>query len=254
MATEIATQEQIAEYESQLAGINELLVASPEDASLLELKKDMEELLALSKSSLEGNDQQESSTDAASVTEGEVAAGPASTGAGDPDSLDDLELPTTLPQAVQSPGARKSFASAYNSHVDVNLEEAMEKGAAQAAAASADEASPDDNQKKSKKKEKIKDFVLPPHLIPNEGDSEAELNRKRRAAKALKNKWRQRKKEVESTNKQKSWQSFQKKAKRKGGDDGESIFSTKDGVSDRVGVVSKKTMTEFGSRKRHKHT
>jgi hypothetical protein len=52
MADEIATPEQIAEYESQLANINSLLEASPDDDSLLALKSDMEELLALSKASL----------------------------------------------------------------------------------------------------------------------------------------------------------------------------------------------------------
>ncbi|KAG7347348.1 hypothetical protein IV203_016053 [Nitzschia inconspicua] len=240
MATEIATKEQIAEYESQLAGINELLAATPEDESLLELKRDMEELLALSKASLE-NQQSEATSDHSQEEDPEaaLAAAGASSESG---SLDDLELPT-------------SFAT--NPDSDFSLIEAMQNGAAQAAAASAgEEALSDDNNnnnKKSKKKDKIKDFVLPPHLVPNEGDSEAERNRKRRAAKALKNKWRERKKELESTNKQKSWQSFQKKTKRKG-EDGGSIFSTKDGVTDRVGVVSKKQMTEFGSRKRHKHT
>lgn len=136
------------------------------------------------------------------------------------------------------------------------LAEATMNGAAAAAAALPDGASGNDDGKKpsSKKRDKVKDFALPAHLVPNEADSEAERNRKRRAAKALKNKWRQHKKEVESTNKQKSWQSFQKKsAMRRGDNDGGSIFATKDGASDRVGVVSKKQLTEFGSRKRHKH-
>ncbi|KAG7367977.1 hypothetical protein IV203_030720 [Nitzschia inconspicua] len=252
MATEIATKEQIAEYESQLAGINELLAATPEDESLLELKRDMEELLALSKASLK-NQQSEATSDQLQEEDPDaaIAAAGASSESG---SLDDLELPTSFATAAaQLP---ETDAGTANPDSDFSLIEAMQNGAAQAAAASAGEEGLSDdnnNNKKSKKKDKIKDFVLPPHLVPNEGDSEAERNRKRRAAKALKNKWRERKKEVESTNKQKSWQSFQKKTKRKG-EDGGSIFSTKDGVTDRVGVVSKKQMTEFGSRKRHKHT
>jgi survival-of-motor-neuron-related-splicing factor 30 len=100
----------------------------------------------------------------------------------------------------------------------------------------------------SKKLKKVKDFVLPDHLVPNEGDTDAERNKKRRAAKALKNKWRLQKKEIESNNRQKSWQSFQRKSSSSSG----SIFATKEGLDDRVGVVSKKQLTEFGARKRHK--
>ena len=115
---------------------------------------------------------------------------------------------------------------------------AVSTGAAAAASTSDDVA----NAKAKKKKQKLKDFVLPPHLVPNEADSEAEKNRKRRAAKKLKNKWREKKKELESNNRQASWQSFQKKSKRK---DTSSIFSTREG---------EKEMTQFGARKRHKHS
>ena len=102
---------------------------------------------------------------------------------------------------------------------------------------------------KKKKKKKLKDFVLPDHLIPLDTDTEAERNKKRRTAKALKSKWREQKKQIESEQKQKSWQSFQKKTKKRGKD--ESIFSTQEGVADRVGVISKKQMTD--NRKRQKH-
>jgi len=101
-----------------------------------------------------------------------------------------------------------------------------------------------------KKKLKIKDFEIPEHLKPKEGDTEAETNKKRRAVKKLKNKWREKKKEVESTQKQQSWQSFQSKKKRKD----KSIFATQEGSNARVGVISANSMTEFGERKRHKHT
>ena len=53
MADEESTSaQQIAEYESQLAGIVELLKESPDDESLLALKKDMEELLELSRANI----------------------------------------------------------------------------------------------------------------------------------------------------------------------------------------------------------
>jgi survival of motor neuron-related-splicing factor 30 len=246
MTSEVATEEQIVEYESQLAGINELLKASPDDTSLLELKRDMEELLELSKASLEGQQpqQQEEESNTCSLGKSGVAAA-SSSGS---ELLDDLMLPGTPPPDSAAHTADPGIDSSYTDSIVV---EAIRNGASVAAAAPPDDTISD--KKKSKKKEHFQDFTLPSYLVPNEADSEAERNKKRRAAKALKNKWRERKKEVESTNKQKSWQSFQKKTKRKGGDDSGSIFATKDGVSDRVGVVSKKQMTEFGSRKRHKH-
>lgn len=247
MASEIATQEQIAEYESQLAGINELLNASPDDAALLELKRDMEELLALSKASLEGNQQQEPSNYSSGIS-GSAAAPSASS----PGTLDDDHLPRGLPTDITA-NAFDVDPNVDSSYADNSFVEAMQNGTSAAAAALPDDTTPSDKKQSKKKEHIIKDFTLPTYLVPNEADSEAERNKKRRAAKALKNKWRERKKEVESTNKQKTWQSFQKKTKRKGGEEVGSIFATKDGVSDRVGVVSKKQMTEFGSRKRHKH-
>ncbi|KAL3922798.1 MAG: hypothetical protein SGILL_002011 [Bacillariaceae sp.] len=253
---EIATPEQIAEYESQLAGINELLEASPSDESLLELKSDMEQLLELSKANLAQQAQQK-----------EGAHNTSESG-----SIEDLPLPPPPPPRQSGETAASDTPASFATDV-VRLEadataaaaaQAVENGAAAAAAALSDDQPPDASSdlvktttvKKSKKlkKEKIEDFVLPAHLIPNETDSEAERNKKRRAAKALKSKYRAKKKEVESNNKQKSWQSFQKKTNKRKKDDGGSIFATKEGVSDRVGVVSKKQMTEFGSRQKHKHT
>jgi survival-of-motor-neuron-related-splicing factor 30 len=240
---EIATPEQIAEYESQLEGINELLEASPGDESLLELKRDMEQLLELSKANLAQQQQNEEGPQHSTST---AATEPADSG-----SLEDLQLP---PPPAPVAAFANDFASlqADASAAATANNAALENGAAAAAAALPDHV-PTQPKKSKPKKEKIEEFVLPAHLVPNEADTEAERNKKRRAAKALKSKWRAHKKEVESNNKQKSWQSFQKKTKRMGKEDGGSIFSTQESVSDRVGVVSKKQMTEFGARKRHKH-
>ena len=99
----------------------------------------------------------------------------------------------------------------------------------------------------------MKDFVVPPHLMINETDSEADKKKKRRALKALKSQHREKRKEVEHEQKQKSWQSFQKKTSNNTGTTGAgSIFATQESVNDRVGVISRKTKTEFGERKRHK--
>lgn len=203
-----ASSDQIKEYETQLADVQALLDASPEDAALLSLKKDLEELLALTTASLPASDAAESTSQV------QVSA---------------VEDSATLDKEPAGPVA--SVATTTST-----------EGAA-AAAAAVDTAP-------KKKKLKLKDFEIPEHLKPKEGDTEAETSKKRRAVKKLKNKWREKKKEVESTKKQQSWQSFQSKKKRK---DQTSIFATQDGSNARVGVISANSMTDFGQRKRHKH-
>lgn len=217
--------EQIAEYEAQLAGIEELLAASPGDESLLVLKKDLEELLELTRANA-GTSTLSSDTD---------------NNAAPQESLPEVA-------GISSPVAERSSHEA----LEDALNQAVEAGATAAAAASSTTSEASSPPKKTKKKTKLKEFVVPQHLMAKENDSEQEKNRKNRALKKLKNKYRHEKKEVESNNKQKSWQSFQKKSSKKTNRDGSSIFSTKDGVKDRVGVVSKKQMTDFSARKRHK--
>jgi survival-of-motor-neuron-related-splicing factor 30 len=223
---EIASAQQITEYESQLAGIDELLAASPTDESLLALKADLVELLRLSRADMNVQQPQQLSQ-ATNIIEPDIS----------------LPSPPRLEIAA--------------------VEQAVSAGAAAAAIATEDDkpssglfqqppqADPGSTKKKTKK---LKDFVVPPHLIVSEGDSEADIKKKRRALKALKSQHREKRKEVEHEHKQKSWQSFQKKKKTSssgvGGSD--SIFSTQDSVNDRVGVISTKRKTEFGQRKRHK--
>jgi len=250
---ETSTVEQIIEYESQLNSIVQLLEASPDDESLLVLKKDMEELitLELSRANIE------SST---------------------PEKLletisDDLPLLPPSPQPVENDTKFKAGGNlsasdiAFASSSELQEETANEvvvppidtaktfnddgsSGGGGATVASIKKAP--HKVKKSKKQKKVKNFTLPSHLIPNDEDTDTERNKKRRAAKSLKDKWRHQKKEIESDNRQKSWQSFQKKTAGKRVDETGSIFATKEGVNDRVGVVSKKELTEFGARKRHK--
>jgi hypothetical protein len=175
-----ASANQISEYETQLADVQELLKASPDDAALLSLKTDLEELLELTRASLQQTlPENESPVETASAVEGSILA----------------PVQETIPAAVAE----------------------------------------------KKKLKMVKDFDVPEHLKPLETDSEKEKNKKYRALKTLKNKWRERKKEVESAKKQQSWQSFQTKKKRQFPAD--SIFATQD--------VSR-SMTEFGQRKRHK--
>jgi len=208
-----ASSEQIKEYEAQLADVEELLKASPVDAALLSLKKDLEELLALTKASLP-------------EPQAPVAA--------ESSSVPQKSTTTETTEVCETEESAPAAAASAPTDTTTTATETADAAAAPPI----------------KKKLKVKDFEIPEHLKPKEGDTEAETNKKRRAVKKLKNKWREKKKEVESTQKQHSWQSFQSKKKRKD----KSIFATQDGSNARVGVISANSMTEFGERKRHKHT
>lgn len=230
---EVATAEQIAEYETQLANIEELLAASPNDESLLALKNDLVELLHLTRASY--------ADASASVTSSYASAA-------DSGALElDLPPPPPLPPS-----------SSLQAALDMTAEQAVAAGAAAAAFATEDDkptttTAPMEGTSEKKKVKMLKDFVVPPHLIVNENDSEADKKRKRRALKALKSQHRERRREVEHEQKQKSWQSFQKKKKvTSTTGTASSIFATQEAVNDRVGVISRKTKTEFSQRKRHK--
>jgi survival-of-motor-neuron-related-splicing factor 30 len=192
--------EQLAEYESQLADVIDLLEASPADESLMNLKADLEELIAITKQSF--------------------AAGQAE-------------------EAIHGEG--QSLASA--------LDAAASKAVSTAVLDDLEHA-PTPSVEPPKKKAKVsKEFDVPKHLIIIDTDTEAEKNRKKRAVKALKSKWREQKKQAESEKKQKSWQNFSKKKVKS-----KSIFSTSDSTDAKVGVVSvSRTLTDQGERKRHKH-
>jgi hypothetical protein len=104
-------------------------------------------------------------------------------------------------------------------------------------------------KKQKKKKQKSDDamlsakFELPSHLVPLESDTPAQKLKKQRTAKALKSKFREKQKEAEHSKRQHDWKSFATKAtggkKRTGVVVGSgSIFSTEEGVNARVGVIS----------------
>eukprot|EP00934_Nitzschia_sp_Nitz4_P005625 Nitzschia sp. Nitz4//scaffold82_size85912//9436//10056//NITZ4_005125-RA/size85912-processed-gene-0.22-mRNA-1//-1//CDS//3329558787//5615//frame0 len=199
------SEEQIAEYKAQLASIEELLQASPDDESLLSLKKDLVELL-------------------------QITAGPAAS------TNEETPQPSNDEPAPEESYPELPMATAA---VPASGEEGQPTETTNASA---------DPPKKKRKKEALGDFVVPPHLITNEQDTEAEKKRKRRALKALKSQHREKRKEYEHEKKQKSWKSFQKKS---GGAGAGSMFRTQESVNDRVGVLSKKQKTEFGQRTRH---
>mmetsp|Transcript_10755 Transcript_10755/g.11525 ORF Transcript_10755/g.11525 Transcript_10755/m.11525 type:complete len:222 (-) Transcript_10755:347-1012(-) len=217
---ETSTVEQIVEYESQLISIVQLLEASPDDESLLVLKKDMEELLELSRATIES----ESSPPQPVESNTQLKA---SDNIYRHPNFKQETATETVPPIDTAKTFNDDGSSGGGGEIVASIKKAPHK------------------VKKSKKQKKVKDFTLPSHLIPNDEDTDTERNKKRRAAKSLKDKWRHQRKEIESDNRQKSWQSFQKKTVGKRVDETGSIFATKEGVNDRVGVVSK-------AKKRHK--
>jgi survival of motor neuron-related-splicing factor 30 len=222
-----STIEQIREYEGQLAEVQGLLDLSPEDTSLLSLKSDLVELIAVTKQTLQ--------TEALALKR---AADDTKTSA----SVFDRAMEAALGQSVGRDEPEPSdTAIPTASFADIVQEAADEVPLT---------IDTSDDQPKKKSKAVKAEFEVPQHLICLDTDTTAERNKKQRALKALKSKWRESKKEAESNSKQKSWQTFQKKKKIKT----DSIFKTGDDSA--VGVVSaggKRQLTEFGERKRHKH-
>jgi survival of motor neuron-related-splicing factor 30 len=216
-------EEHIQEYESQLADVDALLHASPGDPSLLALKSDLLELLSITRQSA-------------------LCSTAASDEPNAPSSVFDLALEAAVETSVGREVASASEAPAAASFADTVQEAAAEAASIPTTIDTAKEAP------KKKSKSVKAEFEVPQHLIPLDTDSAAERSKKQRALKALKSKWRESKKEVESAMKQKSWQSFQKKKKLKSS----SMFKTGEAA---VGVVSAagRQLTDFGERKRHKH-
>lgn len=236
--------ETLQEYESQLSEVIEMLEADPNEESLLQLKKDL--LLLISETKQSGQPQPEEA--------------PA------PHQGSSLTNKTTEHEIQEPPSTTEISAVGGEDGATPNQNENNSKISSSSTTTKSTTAAPQKKTKKSKKSNSVPStFEIPTHLIPLDSDTEAERNRKRRAIKTLKSKWRERVKESTTTKKQKSWQDFVGKGqkKRKNGSKGStwkgvanvggSIFKTEDGVNARVGVIgSGKSMTEFGERKRFK--
>jgi survival-of-motor-neuron-related-splicing factor 30 len=228
--------ESLQEYESQLADVVALLEESPDDEGLQSLKADLKELIAITQQS-QNDTSHGTGAEAASfaavvpsVQHGSVAA--AITAAADKalaDALgetneDDDEFDHNNPRTYEA---------------QVALPDAQTVVANKAAS--------------SKKAISVsKEFEVPSGLVVLDTDTDAEKARKYRAIKSLKTKWRAKKKELETDQKQKSWQSFQKKKK---STTDKSMFATSTERDTKVGVVSvgSRQLTSGGQRKRHKH-
>ena len=105
-------------------------------------------------------------------------------------------------------------------------------------ATATDGSSKKDKHTKYKPVSQPKILVVPDHLRAKDGDTDKERKNKRKRMRSIQNKNRFAKKEIESNNKQASWQNFQTKAtkKLKRGVTGDSQFSTS-GIGGRVGVT-----------------
>jgi len=186
--------DQLAEYESQLSDVEALLQASPEDESLISLKSDLLELINITK--------QSASAPAQSTEED---AKPSSTNVNVFDKALQDAVGTSI-GADFSSETRSAPVAAAAEESSRNFADTVEEAAVAAAGipTSIETASAKEVPKKKSKNPK-QEFEVPKHLLPLDTDTEAERNKKRRAVKALKSKWRESKKEAESAQKQKSW-------------------------------------------------
>jgi survival of motor neuron-related-splicing factor 30 len=234
---------ELAEYMSQLSDVEALLQQSPDDEALVSLKNDLLELIEITRGA--GTDQ---------ASRPDVGSAPS------PDGADQGGEPPNKKGQKRSRWGLASENSTTNQGSGGMMTSTAVSGAGTAGPSTIPEEyfdmpatnDTDDNaaansaSKKGKKSLALPDtFEIPAHLIPLESDTDKERNRKRRTIKALKSKWKEQKKEAESSLKQKSWQSFQKKSigrSKAGVSAGESssIFSTAVGEdgSTKVGVVS----------------
>ena len=212
---------ELDDAKEQLKEVRELLAADPNNSEFLTLEVNLLELINILSADTEPSVSEDNQNGSENVTEEEESPPEAITGSWAPVSIDD-ETKTSLVQNGKD----------VNDAAEVNKEKTKKK-------------------KKSKDKELSAKFEVPETLVILESDSVAEKNRKKRAVKALKNKFREKQKEQESTAKQHSWQSFQKK-KRPGIRQGDSIWATSEDIDGKVGVVGKRDKSEYAERKRLK--
>lgn len=203
------SSDQLQEYQSQLADIEELLEDDPTDESLLKLKADLVELIALTQEEA-GEPASEERPTVLTVTE---------------------VIPTETVERLPLSDADGISQSQVDTATTTTTETTTKPAWSVTEAVGAVQGEP-----ARKKLKKIKEFEIPAHLQILETDTEKEKNKKKRTLKSLRSKHREKQREYESLKKQQSWQSFNKKASKKSGTS--SIFATQDGVHSKVGVVS----------------
>ncbi|KAL3811022.1 hypothetical protein ACHAXA_010283 [Cyclostephanos tholiformis] len=262
---------------SQLAEVNGLIAADPDDPTLRQLREDLLQLIALEEQE-SAEHRQEPPLESTDVEPPFLGMGKAGTPVeeiqhGDSATVDKTssfytaqgkfmehiivsneaiaeapDLGSFQPVYSKSHLALKSGDDdAYADHAGLNVKnDATNTNPTKTATTTTNQSA---EKKQTKKKHKSDDamleakFELPSHLVPLESDTPAQKLKKQRTAKALKSKFREKQKEAEHSKRQRDWKSFATKApggkKRKGGNVGSgSIFSTEEGVNARVGVIS----------------
>jgi len=252
----------MSDAQSQLAEVDALIAASPDEPSLLQLREDLLQLIAL-------EEQEKSSSGAEQFSElqhhdpepmGELhsldhqhveesnehytAQSTFTDNVGTTNSLAEApDLGSFQPVAKSS---HKYASSAIVSQANLKTGEDNEHDEISTAvppppAAAAAAAQPTEKKKKKKKKSEESPsttFELPNHLIPLDSDTDAQRQKKQRAAKSLKSKFRAKQKEKEQAKRANDWKSFASKtSKKKKKVGGKSIFSTEEGVNAKVGVM-----------------
>jgi len=242
----------MSDTQSQLAEVNALIAASPDDPALRQLRDDLLQLIRL---------EQQDSVERAQPTE--------------PSSVYDqgegqekyVSQSTFMEHVVSEAVAEAPALGTFQPVTSL-----LTKSAAKChpPVKKSEDVSTQSSEKKKKKKKKKEHslpeklpekFELPSHLVPLESDTPAQKLKKQRTAKALKSKFREKLSIAEHAKRQNEWTSFAEGGngkKRKGGlammgKKKSSIFSTEDGVSSRVGVISGgggRKMTDFEGKKR----
>jgi len=244
----------MSDAQSQLAEVDALIAASPEEPSLLQLREDLLQLIALEEQELQHDPQpmgEQHSLDHPHVddsneqqsSENYTAQSTFTDNVGTTNSLAEApDLGSFQPVAKSS---HKSASSAIVSQAnlksgDDNEHDEISTAVASSAPAAA-AAQPTEKRKKKKKKSEESSpstFELPNHLIPLDSDTDAQRQKKQRAAKSLKSKFRAKQKEKEQAKRANDWKSFASKtSKKKKKVGGKSIFSTEEGVNAKVGVM-----------------
>mmetsp|Transcript_37544 Transcript_37544/g.76762 ORF Transcript_37544/g.76762 Transcript_37544/m.76762 type:complete len:251 (-) Transcript_37544:1374-2126(-) len=246
----------MSDTQSQLAEVDALIAASPDEPSLLQLREDLLQLIALEEQELQHHDPQpmgeQHSLDHPHVddsneqqsSENYTAQSTFTDNVGATNSLAEApDLGSFQPVAKSS---HKSASSAIVSQANLKSGEDNEHdeiSTAVASSAPAAAAQPTETKKKKKKKKSEESspsttFELPNHLIPLDSDTDAQRQKKQRAAKSLKSKFRAKQKEKEQAKRANDWKSFASKtSKKKKKVGGKSIFSTEEGVNAKVGVM-----------------
>jgi len=272
----------MSDAQSQLAEVDALIAASPDDPSLLQLREDLLQLIALEELEKSSGAAVSAEQNSELQNDGQQQMG------GEQHSLaqhveESSELNSSTIYTAQSTFTEKiattnslteapdlgsfqpvvpkssSKSSATTAVSQANLKSGGDdEDNVDSTAATATQATEKKKKKKKKKSEELlsSTFELPNHLIPLDSDTPAQKQKKQRAAKALKSKFRSQQKEIEHAKKANDWKSFSSKTSTKKKVSGKkSIFSTEEGVNAKVGVISGgsgRTMTGFSEQGKHK--